>query len=97
MSDHDQTGTLSRERFLLESARQERLDRESEAQRQWLLECLAAARQEGAAEMRERAAQHCDEPAKRLREELGWSAEAELLERYAAAIRALPLTPEEPG
>lgn len=56
---------------------------------------LAAARREGAAEMRERAAQHCEEPAKRLREELGWSAEAELLERYAAAIRALPLTPEE--
>lgn len=57
---------------------------------------VEAARQEGAAEMRERAAQRCDEPAKRLREELGWSAEGELLERYAAAIRALPLTPEEP-
>lgn len=37
----------------------------------------------------EEAARVCDEPAKRLREELGWSAEAELLERYAAAIRAL--------
>ena len=37
----------------------------------------------------EEAARVCDEPARRLREELGWSAEAELLERYAAAIRAL--------
>lgn len=37
----------------------------------------------------EEAARVCDEPAKRLRKELGWSAEAELLERYAAAIRAL--------
>ena len=37
----------------------------------------------------EEAARLCAEPARKLREELGWSAEAELLERYAAAIRAL--------
>ena len=40
-------------------------------------------------EVLEEAALVCDEPAKRLREELGWCAEAELLERYASAIRAL--------
>lgn len=37
----------------------------------------------------EEAAEVCTEPARRLREEMGWSAEAELLERYAAAIRKL--------
>ena len=41
------------------------------------------------AEALEEAARVCEEPARRLREELGWSAEAELLARYAGAIRAL--------
>lgn len=58
----------------------------------FLLRMVAAARREGAAEMRERAAQcllngsflHDEAPVARLAREA------------AAAIRALPLTPEEP-
>lgn len=40
--------TLSRERFLLECARQERLEREAEASRVAFAEAIAAARREGA-------------------------------------------------
>lgn len=73
--------TLSRERFLLECAKQERLDREQTHVAPWLTRLLAAARREGEVGMRERAA----------REARYWTASQKVADR----ILALPLTPEE--
>lgn len=65
-----------------------RLDEDEENMRRWIAKARAEALEE--------AALVCEEPARRLREELGWSAEAELLERYAAAIRTLKERPRQP-
>ena len=70
---------------LLQGARDEIVALRKLTDGDWVWKQITDARDEAL----EEAARVCDEPARRLREELGWSAEAELLERYAAAIRAL--------